>query len=231
MRYDEDMEEKKKEILEKLILPALILVILAAVFLRPWDYSHRVEPFDTVPDKSDEILGYKSAEIREIIAGENREKQELIVYEQDFSSSMDITDMFLNIPWFRKTQTVHMYGTASYSVDLSRVTKDMIAVSQQERKITVTIPHAVLRDVTVDYAKTTFDEIDRGIFGWGDIKLTPEQQNEVEKKLHDALFNEASGKYYMTAADESALRQIEALYRGILDKLTWGVEMKIVFTG
>jgi hypothetical protein len=47
-------------------------------------------------------------------------------------------------------------------------------VDRNDRRITIVIPRAELKNVNIDYSKTTFDDIERNIFGWGDIKLTPE---------------------------------------------------------
>ncbi|MCR4952394.1 MAG: DUF4230 domain-containing protein [Solobacterium sp.] len=225
------MEDKKRKLhLGWLLKLGIVLGCAAFVFFGLKSCTtHKIEPFHIDTDRNDPVLGYKSSEIREMIAGESREKSDLVVYEQDFASSLDITDMFLNISWFRKTQTVHMYATASYSVDLSKVTGRKIDVSQKDRTITVRIPHSALRDVTVDYKQTTFDAIDRSIFGWGDIKLTPEQQNEVEKRLHDAMAEEAGGEQYLAEADKSALEQVEKIYRTLLKKLSGGVTIKIIF--
>ncbi|MBQ7994160.1 MAG: DUF4230 domain-containing protein, partial [Solobacterium sp.] len=173
----------------------------------------------------DDIMGYKDSEITEIIAGENRELKQLIVYEQDLEASMDITDMFLNIEWFKKKQTVHLSATAEYIIDLSKINSYGISVNRNDRVITVTIPRAELKNVVIDFDKTTFDDIERNIFGWGDIKLTPEQTNEVEKDLQAALLEEASETPYLSAADMAAMRQVEAAYRKVLTNLHDDVEI------
>ena len=82
--------------------------------------------------------------------------------------------------------------------------------------------------MNIDYSKTTFDDIERNIFGWGDIKLTPEQQNEVEKDLHDALLAEASETPYLVSADMAGMRQVESIYKKVLSNLKNGVEVVVV---
>ena len=153
-----------------IVLGAALFVFLGLSKLTHWDFS--------LPDHvgaPDDVMGYKDSEITEMIAGENRELKQLIVYEQDIEASMDITDMFLDIDWFRKKQTVHLIATAEYIVDLSKITDKDITVDRNDRRITIVIPRAELKNVNIDYSKTTFDDIERNIFGWGDIKLTPYQ--------------------------------------------------------
>ena len=197
-----------------------VLFLVLTVKNMPFWQSERSEQ-----NEPDDIMGYKDSEITEIIAGENRELKQLIVYEQDLEASMDITDMFLNIEWFKKKQTVHLSATAEYIIDLSKINSYGISVNRNDRVITVTIPRAELKNVVIDFDKTTFDDIERNIFGWGDIKLTPEQTNEVEKDLQAALLEEASETPYLSAADMAAMRQVEAAYRKVLTNLHDAVEI------
>jgi len=197
-----------------------VLFLVLTVKNMPFWQSERSEQ-----NEPDDIMGYKDSEITEIIAGENRELKQLIVYEQDLEASMDITDMFLNIEWFKKKQTVHLSATAEYIIDLSKINSYGISVNRNDRVITVTIPRAELKNVVIDFDKTTFDDIERNIFGWGDIKLTPEQTNEVEKDLQAALLEEAGKTPYLSAADMAAMRQVEAVYRKVLTNLHDDVEI------
>ena len=173
----------------------------------------------------DDVMGYKDSEITEIIATQNRQLKQLIVYEQDIEASMDITDMFLDIEWFKKKQTVHLKATAEYIIDLAKISDEDVTVNKDEKTITVTIPRAELKNVVIDYSKTTFDDIERNIFGWGDIKLTPEQQNEVEKDLKEALLKEAQETPYLTSADLAGMRQVEAVYKKVLTNLDSGAKI------
>lgn len=223
------MSEKKRPLLDTERILKLSVLVLAALFV--YFTVSNLFGFRLFPEKhegEEDVMGYKDSEITEMIATENRELKQLIVYEQDIEASMDITDMFLNIEWFKKKQTVHLQATAEYIVDLSRIRNQDVTIDRAEKKITVVIPRAELKTVNIDFTKTTFDDIERNIFGWGDIKLTPEQQNEVEKDLQEALFAEASGSPYLASADLSAMRQVEAVYRKILKNLDSSVEIAAV---
>jgi len=177
---------------------------------------------------NDPVLGYTTVELKEMIAGKAREKKELIIYEQDFEASVDYTDMLWNIDWFAKTQTVHMYGTASYTVDLDEVGEDDVTVDEIDRKIIVTIPHAAFRSIEMDYDKTTFDDIERKIFGWGDIKLNSEQQNLVQKSMQEAMEEEASSQSAIERADEAARKQVSELYSDFLKGVDLNIKVEAV---
>ncbi len=216
------MTEKKPPKIHPVKWVRLGLFTAAAIFLL-LAFSHMPSIQNIImPDHAsapDDVMGYKDSEISEIIATENRELKQLIVYEQDVEAAMDITDMFLDIEWFKKKQTVHLTATAEYIIDLAKITEDDVSVNRTDRIITVTIPRAELKNVVIDFSKTTFDDIERNIFGWGDIKLTPEQTNEVEKDLQEALLEEASQTPYLSSADLAGIRQVEAVYRKVLTNL------------
>ena len=206
-----------------LFAAAAVFLLMTLSHLPSWNFN--------MPDHvsaPDDVMGYKDSEIQEIIATENRELKQLIVYEQDIEAAMDITDMFLDIDWFKKKQTVHLTATAEYIIDLARITEEDVSVNRTDRIITVTIPRAELKNVVIDFSKTTFDDIERNIFGWGDIKLTPEQQNEVEKDLQEALLNEASQTPYLASADLAGMRQVEAVYKKVLTRLNSQAQVVVV---
>ena len=223
------MSEKKRPLLDTERILKLSVLVLAVLFV--YFTVSNLFGFRLFPEKhegEEDVMGYKDSEITEMIATENRELKQLIVYEQDIKASMDITDMFLNIEWFKKKQTVQLEARAEYIVDLSKIRNQDVTIDRAEKRITVIIPRAELKTVNIDFTKTTFDDIERNIFGWGDIKLTPEQQNEVEKDLQEALFAEASGSPYLASADMAAMRQVEAVYRKILKNLDSSVEIAAV---
>ena len=53
--------------------------------------------------------------------------------------------------------------------------------------VTIQIPHAKLSYVTVDLDKTEYDETQKALFAFGEIKLTSEQTNILEQNIEDAM--------------------------------------------
>ncbi len=177
----------------------------------------------------DPVMGYRHYEIVEMVAGKNKETQELKVLEQEIETTAVYDNTFLNIDWFRKSQTVHMFGTASYTVDLSKISEEDIIIDEENKTVTVVIPHAQLDMLEMNYDKTTFDEIDREILGWGDVNFTPEQQNQIQKEMTDTIKEMATQEEFLKKADESAVKQVKDLYKGLLVELKEDVTINVVF--
>jgi len=225
--------------LSKIVLrKAVKWLVIAAVAWLGWTqlsgwlnrtFSWQLPELTFGPLQPDPVMGYKSDQIVTAITGASREKAELIVYEQDVQVDSQVTDTFLNISWFTKTQTIHSFGTGIYVVDLSGLSADDVAVDTTANTITVTVPHARLKTVVIDITRTTFDDIERNIFGWGDITLTPAQQQQVQQGIQQAMDKACSGPTYIAAAEQSAADKIAAVYRSVLTKLDGDTAIDIVF--
>lgn len=71
------------------------------------------------------FLGYKAADFYDAILGDTNQLKKLEVYEAKISDATKITNTGLgNLAIFTKTQLVTFNGTAKYTVDLSKISKE-----------------------------------------------------------------------------------------------------------
>lgn len=181
-------------------------------------------------DKEDEVLHHTTAELTELVVTESRNSNELIVYEEDFSASQEISKTVFNWDMFRKSQTVTSYGTALYTVDLSAVTPESIQYEEASNVITIQVPHSTLKTVSVNVEKTEFSDVSRKIFGWGDLTLTPEQQNVIQQDLQANLEELASRPDALARADQSSVSALTELYQNVLNPIDSSIVIHIAFT-
>ncbi|MEG0769468.1 MAG: DUF4230 domain-containing protein [Ruthenibacterium sp.] len=160
----------------------------------------------------DEIMGFSSVAVTDAVIGESRQKHMFVVLEQDVQADSEISSALANLELFRKTKRMHFYGVGVYTVDLSQLTQDSIRVDGRTKTVTVTIPHAMLNYITVDDSKTQFEDTEHALFGFGEVKLTQEQQNEldlsIEKTMREILDTDAMH----TKADKAAQDGIKSLF-------------------
>ena len=180
-------------------------------------------------DAKEEVLHHTTAELTELVVTESRNNRELIVYEEDFSASQEISKTVFNWDIFRKSQTVTSYGTALYTVDLSAVTAESISYEEASNVLTIQVPHSCLKTVTVDVEKTEFSDVSRKIFGWGDLTLTPEQQNVIQQDLQANLEELARRPDALARADQSAVTALTQLYQNALNPVDSSIVIHIVF--
>lgn len=160
----------------------------------------------------DETMGYSRFDFSNAILGESREKSEFVVLEQDVSVTSRVSQALANLALFEKSQLIRSYGTGVYSVDLSKLTEDDVALDNELKTVTVTIPHAALSYLTVDVDKTEYEETQKAIFAFGEIKLTNEQMGLLEQSIQDAMRAELETADMLAKADASAITQVQKLF-------------------
>ncbi len=216
-----DAKKKGKKIKWGLILVIAVVVIGGVLIIGPkLSQSFSLSNLLGTDMRPDETMGYNSIDFQNAILGEAREKQELIVMEQDVQVDTEISNALANIEIFKKTQMIHTFGTGVYTVDLSKIDADHIAVDETGQTVTVTIPHAVLQYVNVDVDQTTFEETEHEIFGFGDIKLTQEQQKVVDESIDDVMRETLSDQVLLDQADEIAVLKVAEIFQPLVSAVS-----------
>lgn len=190
-------------------------------------------PEITLPDTlqgllPDEKMGYNKIDFSNAILGAAREKQELVVMEQDVEVDSEISNALANLDIFKKTKKIHSFGTGVYTVDMSQIDDSHIVVDTDAKTVTVTIPHTVLQYVNVDDSKTTFEDTEHSLLGFGDVKLTPEQQQELDKSINDAMQTELNTKTLFSKADEIGTLKVREIFQPLITAVAEDFIVKVV---
>ena len=208
----------------KLLVIGMVIYGIYDSYLRPETPVHTVST-----EQAETILNSVSVDYADVVVGESRRTGELIVYEQDLSVTQTITSSLLNIDLFRRSMDVTSYGTAIYTIDLSSVKAEDVSYQEETASLSVAVPHAALKTVDVHAGQTEFSDIDRGILGWGDIRLTPEQENLLQQELYRELAAEAQSSANLIKADNSGEDAVRTLFRTVLAKTDPGIRVEIIF--
>lgn len=177
----------------------------------------------------DEVMGTAAVDFNNAILQQSRQEQQLVVWEQDAQVDTQISSEFLGMGVFRKAKEIHSRGTGVYAVDLSQVEDDDVAVDEASRTVTVFVPRPHLRYITKDLKDTVFESTDHAILGFGELKLTQEQQNIVERSIEDAMRAELTKKAQYQKADEAALLMAYDVYEPVCKKVSDGYRVKVEF--
>ena len=227
-------KKTKKKFGRRLILIIVIAALLVGAFLivKPLiqsklgiGYSEITSFSDLLPE---EVMGYKK-DVCNAVLGDARQKANLVVYEQDVKVDTEITSALANLGIFSKTKRIHSYGTGVYTVDLSNLSEDDIVVDKDTGTITVYIPRTCLTYMTVDPSKTEFEDTEHAILGFGDIKMTQEQQAIVQQDIINAMRGYLAGSDCYASADEAAQLGVYDLYAKTIRKVSDGFQVKVAF--
>lgn len=168
---------------------------------------------DLLPDST---MGYNKIDFTNAVLGKARETAKLVVLEQEVEVDSEISSALANLAVFKKTKQVHSVGTGYYTVDLDGFTADNVAVDLERRTVAVTIPAAVLDHTAVDPEKTTFEQTEHALLGFGDVKLTQEQQNELDRSMQKAMDEVLDTTQQYEKANEIARLKVRQLFQPVV---------------
>ena len=189
----------------------------------------QVEEADLTID-NDGVLGYTAADFQDAVLGGASEHQELIVFEQELSIPTTLTKSGLgNLAIFSKMKNITYYGTGVYTVDLSRMDSDHILVDEDDQVVTILIPHTVLQYVNAELEKTEFEETDKGILSFGEIKLTPEETGILETAVLTAMRERLDAADMYREADRFATLKTWEIFQPLVTAVSPAYKVEMEF--
>lgn len=168
----------------------------------------------------DSEMGYNKIDFTNAVLGEAREQELLVVYEQDVAADTKVSDAFLNWDIFKKTKVIHSYGKGAFTVELSGVASDAIAVDTDKKTVTVSLPRTTLRYLEIDANKTTFEDTEHALLGFGDITLTQEQQQKLDEEIRSAMIAELTTDESFQKADDAGLKKVQQMLQPVISSVS-----------
>lgn len=168
----------------------------------------------------------------DVIIGSEKESRKLIVYEQEATVSTQLTDSLikkLDLDWLKKTQKVSYTGKGYFVVDLDKLTKKDVMEDRSKKQITIKIDHAYLEAIKINPEDIIIDEVKESFLAKGDIKLSVEDYNIIERELKTKMedkFNVASNGQ---KADDIALKMVKEVYEPIVKAIDSGYSLRVEF--
>ena len=176
------------------------------------------------------VFSHTAAEFEDVILGKARENTELIVMEQPITMATTITRAVLgNLAIFSKMKNVTFHANGLYTVDLSEITRSNIKVDQNARMVILQIPHAVLHSVNLDVDSMEFEDTERGLLAFGEIKLTAEEQNSLESAAVKSMTERLSSEASMADADKMAILKVYEIMEPIVTTVASNYHITVIF--
>ena len=130
---------------------------------------------EIVQTQDDEIkINYK-----DIIVEELHEEAQLIIC----SNKMIIPMTFEENHWYGdKTQDIEFSAIGKWIIDFSKITSDNVAINENNKEITIYLTRPI-KEVQLLEEETSFGEVKKGIFVFGDIVHTPEEYESIKHNI------------------------------------------------
>lgn len=221
------------------ILCAILLVAIAVVLI--WSRSVKSDENELTYEDGIEQLDLDSIYLKdsgvqidfsEVIIGSENESRKLIVYEQEATVSTQLTDSLikkLDLDWLKKTQKVSYTGKGYFVVDLDKLTKNDVVEDKSKKQITVKIEHAYLEAIKINPEDIIIDEVKESFLAKGDIKLSVEDYNIIERELKTKLEEKFNSAINGQKADDIALKMVKEVYEPIIKAIDSDYSVHVEF--
>ena len=176
------------------------------------------------------IFGFKVADFAEAVLGDEEQLKKLEVYSREVSDVATLTQTGLfNIKAFSKYQLITYNGKAIYTVDLSGLTADDITLDEETKTVTMKVPAPVLEPINIPSESIQFGEVETEAFAFGNIKLTPEQQAEVETQAKERMLQKLEAENVAEDARMAAEHSIWEIFQPMISNLSSKYTLKVEF--
>ena len=127
------------------------------------------------------------------------------------------------------TQLLTYKGTATYTVDLGKLTRDDISLDEEKMTVYIKIPHAVLEPININENDIEFGEVDRGLLGVGKMSVAPEDMEKVQSEAREKMMEKLEAQKTIEEADRFAKMSVWEIYQSIINAVTTGYSLEIEF--
>lgn len=164
-----------------------------------------------------------------IIEQFNKESQ-LIVSSADASIDVNLKQKgLLDIGALNKTQKIKYKGTGRFYVDLSENSEVNITVDDENKTVTISIPHTKLLPIEIDPNRFESEDAKKGFLAFGDLKFTPKEYNDLQVECKSKLEKSINTKENRIKADENAIEEIIKIYDPIVKSVDDSYSVEAVF--
>ena len=162
----------------KLVTGTLLLTTVGGVSFYIGSSSNTSPPTyktEIIQTNDDEVkINYK-----EIILEELHEEAQLIIC----SNKMIIPMTFEENHWYGdKTQDIEFSAIGKWIIDFSKITSDNVVINENNKEITIYMSKPI-KEVQLLEEETSFGEVKKGIFVFGDIVHTPEEYENIKHNI------------------------------------------------
>lgn len=146
-------------------------------------------------------------------------------------SKLEILEMQLNKTirlkegkYFKKQQDIKYGIIGKYILNLNKISAENVLINGNEIIIFITEPEC---EVNINENDTKFGDVERGFMTFGDLEITPEENNKINKQLKESILLEMNLDENMNVAKEKASTSIEKCL-STLTKNNYSVEVRWV---
>lgn len=208
----------------------IYITLLCACFGFFLAYHFFIAPMNSINEKQALKYGNMSKKLisTAVLINKIKQKQELITLQVEMAEKMTIDDSWGSLVVFKKLSVINFVGQGIYSIDLSSLTSANITINKTE--ININLPSLTPQSVNIDENETTFEPTQNGLFRFGDIKVTPIENQLLIKKVKEKMLAKMKDNDLYEKAIESSTTAVKQFINLILqDNYDSNYNIKVTF--
>lgn len=162
----------------------------------------------------------------EIVINKIQNTEKIIPFETELSESIIIDASWGDLDLFRKIKKIQYLGKGSYSLDLSTLDKSQVNIDKLNKRITLYIEKPKLNSVSLMNDKTLYETTSNGPLRFGEIKLSAEELNLIEKEALNRMEKKMHDDSFMSLAEKNSRNFLEKLIHSFIEE---NIDIDIVF--
>lgn len=176
------------------------------------------------------IDAHTLADFSDVLTEQFSRESDLVVWSADASVSVDLKEIgLMDFNIFNKTQRITYKGTGRFYVDLSALGRHSIRLDNDNATITIEIPHAELAEIEIDPDRFIYEEAEKGLLAFGELKFTAQEYNGLETECKRRIRDAVDIQENRQTADKRAVEEMTKLYEPIVKAVDDTYSVKIVF--
>lgn len=236
------MKNSKNNIGTMILFTALILSILAVISVLLFGIVHsKNKAAEKEAERTLFKTGYDDDEIYHLnektlvdfetpIIEQFNKESKLVVSSVTASIDLNLKQTgLIDVGILNKSQKIKYRGVGRFYVDLLEESNINITVNDEDKTVTLKVPHAKLYPIEIDPDGFESEDAKKGLLAFGDLKFTPVEYNDLQTECKDKLEKSINTKENRIKADENALSEIERIYGQIVKSLDDSYELKVEF--
>ena len=174
------------------------------------------------------VLGYTAVDFQEAILGRSEQMKKLEVYKQEVTDAAQLSQTGLgNLKVFSKTQLITYHGTATYTVDLSKLSEEDITLDEETQTIHLVIPHAAMEPINIPEDAIEFGDVSHGLLARKEMDIEPEDMSKIQKEARARMEAKLQETDAQEEADRFAKMSVWEIYQPIINKVTSGYSLEV----
>lgn len=204
----------KKKVIKYSFIAVLFIALGIFLSYKVFSFQKKYENKNIIPKISNSSIRHLT---EESVVNKIRNTQKILPLETELSEDILIDNSWGDSEIFKKLKKIQYIGTASYSLDLSNFDKSNVNMDKQNNKVSLTLEKPKINSIHLVNDKTLYETTSNGSLRFGEIKLSPEELNNIEAEVLKRMEEKINDISFVTLAEKNSKTILENIIHSLTE--------------